>query len=68
MFSLCVWAHCVVKTCRPPAELNFLIESIKASHVYSRIMIVVNKLMQPCGSHGIDVNKGGTMAVREGGW
>lgn len=40
-----------------PAEHNFLIESIKALHVYSRIMIVVNKLMQPSRSHGINVNK-----------
>lgn len=39
------------------AEHNFLIESIKALHVYSRIMIVVNKLMQPSRSHGINVNK-----------
>lgn len=57
----------MVKTRSPPAEHNFLIESIKASHVYSRIMIVVNKLMQPSRSRGINVNKGGTMAAREGG-
>lgn len=49
----------MVKKCRPPAEHNFLIESIKALHVYSRIMIVVNKLMQPPRSHGINVNRGG---------
>lgn len=58
----------MVKKCRPPAEHNFLIESIKALHVYSRIMIVVNKLMQPPRSHGINVNGGGTMAAREGEW
>ena len=45
------------------AEHNFLTESIKALHVYSRIMIVVNKLMQTSRSHGISVNKGGW-----GGW
>ena len=51
----------MVKRCRPPALHDFLVESIKAPHVYSRIMIVVNKLMQPAGSHGMNVNKeGGT--------
>lgn len=45
--------------CRPPAEHSFLIRSIKTLHVYSRIMIVVNKLMQPSSSHGFNVNKEG---------
>lgn len=47
----------MVKRCRPLAEHDFLVESIKALHVYSRIMIVVNKLMQPSRSHGISVNR-----------
>lgn len=45
--------------CRPPAEHNFLIRSIKTLHVYSQIMTVVNKPMQPSTSHGINVNKKG---------
>lgn len=45
--------------CRPPAEHSFLIRSIKTLHVYSQIMIVVNKLMQPSSSHGFNVNKEG---------
>lgn len=40
--------------CSRHAEHNFLIESIKAAHVYRWIMIVVNKLTRPCRSH--DVN------------
>lgn len=53
--------------CRPPAEHNFLIESIKAWRVYSRIMIVVNKLMQSSRSHGINVNRAADNGC-EGGW
>lgn len=51
--------------CRPSTEHNFLIESIKALHVYSRIIIIVNKLMQPSRSHGINVNKESYNGSRE---
>lgn len=50
------------------AEHNFLTESINALHVYSRITIVVNKLMQTSRSHGISVNKGNGSGQGKEGW
>lgn len=54
----------MVMRCHPSSEHNFLIESIKALHVYGWIMIVVNKLMHPSRSHGMNVN---SMCVCGGG-
>lgn len=49
-----------------PSEHNFLIECIKALHVYSGIMIVVNKLMQLSRSHGINEEEGGGPMAAKG--
>ncbi len=56
----------MVKTRSLPAE-NFFIGSIKAVCVYSRIMIVVNKLMLPPRSHGVNVNIRGDNGSKRGG-